>query len=129
MHRLVKLIATLICFGVTFVVYIILRFVLPVEFQDMSDSQDRGLIVSAMFFALALLLLVLPEKIIIKWDRSELEWQRSGSSYDRSRFYEWERAYGDTVALKKWIKKYRWGGLACILMAFLTLVLFVIVYR
>ena len=113
----------LICLGVVFPVYIMLHYVLPVEFRGMRDPQEQGLFLSASFFTLSLLLLVLPERILIKWDRADLEWQRSRWNYDRSRFYKWGKAYGDKAALKRWIKGYRWGGLTCLLIATLILLL------
>ena len=117
------LLVALICLVVAFPIHIVLYSVLPAELHDTGDSQDQGLFLSAVFFALALLLLVLPEEIIIKWDRAELEWQRSRSRYDRSRFYKWQRAYGHKAALKRWVKQYRWMGLAFLLIASLILLL------
>jgi hypothetical protein len=103
-------------------IYVLLHSILPAEFYAVSDSQG-GLFFAAMFFALALLLLILPEEIIIKWDRAQLEWQRNRSRGDRSTLSTWQRAYGDKAALKKWLRQYRWGGFACLLIAFLTLLL------
>ncbi len=87
----------LICLIVAIPISLVLHSVLSPELHG---DNFQGLFVAAVFFTLALLLLILPDEIIIKWDRAQLKWQRSRSRGDRSRFSVWQRACEDKTALK-----------------------------
>ncbi len=99
---------------------LLLALILPGEivagFFDLDGNQQWGVFLAVVFFTLAVYILVLPAKDIIKWDKIQHEFDKKKGYSTRPRVYN--RKTNPRI-----VKDYRIGALITILVALLTLVI------